>query len=213
MIVTCWSTKGGSGTTLVACGLALVLGARAPGGSLLIDLCGDVPDTLQCAPASGDGLDTWLAQPGADLADLHALEQRISERVSIVPAGAPTLGSGAALAVVLATETRPVVVDAGRLAVGPGYDLAAGSTHSILVLRSCFVALRRATLATLRPSGVVLVYEPGRTMRARHVEAALGVPVVATIANSPAIAHAADAGLLESRVPSALLRPLAKVAA
>jgi hypothetical protein len=53
-----------------------------------------------------------------------------------------------------------------------------------------------------RPSGIVLVEEPGRALRPRDVEASLGAPVVATVLLDPAIARAVDAGLLLARLPT-----------
>nr|MBA2279690.1 hypothetical protein [Acidimicrobiia bacterium] len=45
MLISCWSTKGGSGTTVVAAALALVF-ARTTGDALLADLAGDQPAAL-----------------------------------------------------------------------------------------------------------------------------------------------------------------------
>jgi hypothetical protein len=53
-----------------------------------------------------------------------------------------------------------------------------------------------------RPSGVVLIDEPGRALRAGDVSASLGAPVVATVLLDPAIARAVDAGLLLARLPA-----------
>jgi hypothetical protein len=79
---------------------------------------------------------------------------------------------------------------------------------SLLVLRPCYLALRRAVAAPFRPSGVVLVREPGRALTRRDVEAVLGVPVRAEVDVDPAIARAVDAGLLTARLPRGLERAL-----
>jgi hypothetical protein len=209
VLITCWSTKGGSGTTVVACSLALLLGAASPDGSLLIDLGGDAPAAFGIAEPTGRALDYWLEQPGATLEDLHRLEARVNDAVRVVPTGAPSLISGHALAQVLADETRPVIVDAGRLESGPSYELAASATVSLLVMRPCYLALRRAAAASLRPSAVVLVGEPNRALTRKDVETVLGVPVRAEIALDPHIARAVDAGLLATRLPTSLSRSLA----
>jgi hypothetical protein len=209
VLITCWSTKGGSGTTVVACSLALLLGAASPDGSLLIDLGGDAPAAFGIAEPTGRALDYWLEQPGATLEDLHRLEARVNDAVRVVPTGAPSLISGHALAQVLADETRPVIVDAGRLESGPSYELAASATVSLLVMRPCYLALRRAAAASLRPSAVVLIGEPNRALTRKDVETVLGVPVRAEIALDPHIARAVDAGLLATRLPTSLSRSLA----
>ena len=50
----------------------------------------------------------------------------------------------------------------------------------------------------VRPTGVVLIDEPGRALTSRDVEHALGVPVVAEARLDPAVARAVDAGLARS---------------
>src|SRR5437899_9201955 len=42
-VVVCWSAKGGQGTSVVACALALVLTRDASTDVLLVDLAGDAP--------------------------------------------------------------------------------------------------------------------------------------------------------------------------
>jgi len=48
--------------------------------------------------------------------------------------------------------------------------------------------------------GLVVVSEPGRALDARDVEAVSGIPVVAVVDHSPAVARAIDAGLFVHRV-------------
>ena len=79
---------------------------------------------------------------------------------------------------------------------------------SLLVVRPCFLALRRAVAAPVRPSGIVLVREAGRALTRRDVEEALQVPVRAEIDLEPAIARAVDAGLLATRLPRSLAQAL-----
>ncbi len=70
----------------------------------------------------------------------------------------------------------------------------------------------RALAAPLRPSGVVLVSEPGRALGAKDVEDVLGVPVRAEVTVEAAVARAVDAGLLASRLPRSLERALRRAA-
>src|SRR5438105_1478067 len=86
--------------------------------------------------------------------------------------------------------------------------LAASATVSLLVIRPCYLALRRALDAPLRPSGVVLVSEEGRSLGRADVEDVLGVPVRAEIRVDPAVARAVDAALLAGRLPRGLERAL-----
>ena len=212
MLITCWSSKGGSGTTVVAAALAVLLAADRP-GSLLVDLGGDLPAALGL-PEPPLGLTGWRPDPPARsaAAALRRLAVDAGQGVSLVPrGGGPWAGGvGAPLAAALAGHGS-AVVDAGMISdatSGPALDLAAGATASLLVLRPCFLALRRAVCAPLRGSGVVLVDEPQRSLGRADVEAALGVPVVAVLPWYPAVARRVDAGLLGSGLPRAVARAL-----
>ena len=79
---------------------------------------------------------------------------------------------------------------------------------SLLVVRPCYLALRRAVRleATRRAAGVVLVEEPGRALGTREVADVLGRPVVARIPVRDTIARAVDAGVLPTRLPEPLER-------
>ena len=80
----CWSAKGGSGTTVVAAALALVLSQRHP--TLLIDLGGDSPAALGIAEPHGPGLADWFASPTADSAALSRLDSRRNGGAAAHPA-------------------------------------------------------------------------------------------------------------------------------
>jgi hypothetical protein len=86
--------------------------------------------------------------------------------------------------------------------------LAASATVSLLVMRPCYLALRRAAAAAIVPSGVVVVSEPERSLSAADIEDVLGVPVVAEVVHDPAVARAVDSGLLAHRLPRGLERSL-----
>ena len=118
------------------------------------------------------------------------------------------MGRGEALAAALSADPRPVVVDCGTAATGAALAVAASATVSLLVIRPCYLALRRALDAPLRPSGVVLVTDEGRSLGRADVEDVLGVPVRAEIRVDPTVARAVDAGLLAGRLPRGLERAL-----
>lgn len=213
MLVACWSSKGGAGTTVVAAALAL---SRAPTGALLADLAGDLPDVLGREPtATGPGLADWL-RAGADVPvdALTRLEQPVAPGVGLLPRGDGPLELERAgvLAALLAGDGRFTVADCGTAPTGAAAVVAAAADRSVLVLRPCFVALRRAMASPLRPSAVVLVDEPGRSLGSRDVSTQLGVPVVAVVESDPCVARAVDAGVLCSRLPRSLARELRGVA-
>ena len=217
MVVCCWSAKGGAGTTVVATALAALLARRSPGGALLVDLDGDVPAVLGLPDdPSTPGVSDWLRGGALVPADgLARLERPSPHGVAIVPRGTGPLTHerAPALAAVLAIDHRPVVVDAGIVdGDGVAATVASAATTSLLVTRPCFLALRRAIAAPVRPSAVVLVVEDGRALAASDVEAALGVPVCAQVQATPQVARAVDAGVLAARLPRSLERELRDVA-
>jgi MinD-like ATPase involved in chromosome partitioning or flagellar assembly len=212
MLVACWSAKGGCGTTVVAVSLASLF-ARAAGEALVVDLAGDVPAVLGIPEPSGPGVGDWLCAGDSVPADaLARLELAGPGGVRVLPSGATidasAPGRGDVLAALLAADARPVVADCGSMPAGARLAIAAGASASLLVLRPCYLALRRAEAFPLRPSGVVLVEEKGRSLTAADIEAVLNVPVRATVAVDSAVAHAVDTGSLGLHVPRRLQRSL-----
>lgn len=217
MLIACWSAKGGSGTTVVSVALAAVLTRSSPSGVLLADLGGDVPAVAGLPETSGPGLAEWLASGDTVPADaLSRLELRGSGGLRVLPAGAspapPAPGRAEVLAALLASDVRPVVADCGCGPQGAGLAVAAAASTSLLVLRPCYLSLRRALQAPVRPSGVILVSEPGRSLGRVDVEEVLGVPVRAVVGVDPAVARAVDAGVLPARLPRGLERSLRRAA-
>lgn len=211
MLVCFWSPKGGSGTTVVAVATALVASREAP--VRIADLAGDVPAVLGLANDPAPGLTEWLRlAPDAPPDSLGRIAVEVAPRLSLLPAGvvgsdAPT-AAGAALGVELGRGDGLTVCDAGRL---EGATAAvAEAAVPVVVIRGCYLALRRTVHHPLlaRTRGAVLVDEPGRSLGARDVEDVLGVPVLAVVEARAATARAVDAGVIASRMPDTLARPL-----
>ena len=222
MLVTCWSTKGGSGTTVIAALVSLHAAQDRDRPVLLIDLCGDLPAVFGCAESSS-GLGEWLR---SDLApcSLERVLKELTPNLSLLPRGNGPLSTRRADELVeWLTADATVVVDAGVLRTsaepsdrGSGDDelrwrLAAEADRSVLVTRACYLALRRTVSLPVRPSGVVLVAEAGRALTRSDCERAIGAPVVATVAVDPDIARAVDAGMLRTRVPKGVIKALGRL--
>jgi hypothetical protein len=210
VLVTCWSVKGGSGTTVVAAAVSLLLARRLPGEVLLVDGGGDAPAALGLPDLGGPGLVDWLATPGLEPAALRRLEVDAGGGLRLLPRGSggadpPGDGDGGVERLLTAVaDVGAVVVDAGP--PSPlAYELAGVATMSLLVLRPCYLALRRALAAPVRPSAVVVVEEPHRSLDPTDIEDVLGVPVRAVVPWDSSISRCVDAGLLAVRLP----RPLA----
>jgi MinD-like ATPase involved in chromosome partitioning or flagellar assembly len=216
VLFACWSPKGGSGTTVVTAALGLLLARTTAAGALAVDLAGDLPVALGLsAGPAGLGLADWLAA-GPDVPDdaLARLEIDAGPRLRLLRwlgrsgADDALAGRGEALAESLAADTRPVVVDCGTAHAGAALAVAARASVSLLVIRPCYLALRRALDAPVRPAAVVLVNEAGRALGRADVEDVLGTPVRAEVHVDPSVARAVDAGLLAGRLPRTLERAL-----
>jgi CobQ/CobB/MinD/ParA nucleotide binding domain len=220
VFASCWSSKGGSGTTVVAASLAVLL-ARGDGeGVLLVDLAGDLPAALGLAEPTSLGLTDWLAA-GAEVPvdGLSRLEVPAGPGLDLLVRGSgrlEPLGRVEVLAGLLADERRSVVVDCGvphwsDSGVGDAAAVLAGAAvDSLLVTRGCYLSLRRLVACPLRPSGVVLVSEPGRALGRREVQDVVGVGVVAEVPVDASVARAVDSGLLAGRLPRGLERALGR---
>jgi Mrp family chromosome partitioning ATPase len=213
VFVSCWSAKGGSGTTVVAAGLALLLARSHPEGVLFVDLAGDGPPVLGSPEPEGPGVSDWLAAGDAVPADgLARIEVPVAPGIQLAPRGRSSferVDRAEVLAAVLAGDARPVVADCGRVDIDAVPRVfAAAATTSLLVTRPCYLALRRAVALALRPSGVVLMREPWRALEGHDVEEVLGVPIVAEVDHDPAVARAVDAGVLANRLPRGLRHAL-----
>lgn len=204
MLTVCYSPKGGQGCTTVTAALAL-----AQRGSRLIDTTGDLPAVLGLPEACGPGICDLLA-------DDQPLGVAAIGRLA-TPSPTPLVGAGSTPAAGVpahrwAELAATLAADRGAWFLDAGTDPAAGSVAAdrrLLVVRNCYLALRRAAAHPVRPDAVVLVTEPGRALAATDVEAVLTAPVVAEIAIDPAVARTIDAGLLAARLPRTLARSLA----
>lgn len=211
MLVACWSVKGGSGTTVIAASLALILAARSPAGAVLADLAGDAPGALGLPEPESPGLSGWLGAGAEVPADaLRRIEVSVTTGLALLPRGGGELDAHRAglLASLLAQSHRPAVVDCGLTVDGPGCEVISHALRSILVIRPCYLALRRAMRSPLRPTGVVVVREPGRVLSTNDVEQVVGAPVVASVELDPQVARTVDSGLLASRLPRSLTKAL-----
>jgi MinD-like ATPase involved in chromosome partitioning or flagellar assembly len=215
MLLSLWSPKGGSGTSVFAAACAIVLAAER--GARLVDLDGDQAAVLGLAPhrpETARGVRDWLAAgPAAPADGLMRLAINAGPGLELIPPGPADRASsgeaGAALGVVLREWGSAIVVDCGRADDAAARAVVEVSDHSVVVLRPCYLALRRAAADELAraASGVVVVEEAGRALGAREVADVLGVPVLATAPVRATIARVVDAGVLASRRPDQLARP------
>jgi cellulose biosynthesis protein BcsQ len=224
MLLALWSPKGGSGTSVLAASTALVVARGPTAGCRLADLDGDQPAIFGLGAEPELGLLDWLAAgPEAPTEALDRLAVEVAPGVALLPFGRPVspltarpaAEAGAALAVALRDGPVPVVADCGDAADPATRAVAEVADATVVVVRGCYLALRRAVRAPAlaRTMGAVLVEEPGRSLSRREVGDVLGVPVLARVPFRDQVFRAVDAGVLPARLPDALARAAADLAA
>ena len=198
---------------MVSAALALTLAQRNTATVRIVDLAGDIPSALGIAEPSGEGVMNWLQQQHVPI---QSLQIPVTARVSLIPRGNDSLlhhdltaEHCNSLATELDTSNELTVVDAGS---GHIPQLINNATTSLLVIRPCYLALRKAAHLSVKPHGIVLINEPGRSLGKRDVESVVGAPVLVELPLDPTIARCVDAGLLASRIPTVLSQHLAHVA-
>lgn len=215
MLYAVWSSKGGSGASVIVAATAIALARR--GGARLADLAGDQPAIFAMAGEPATGLADWLAAGcEAPTEALDRLAVQATPSIALLPRGglnappdwAGDAAAGAALGVALRSGGSHTLVDVGVPTSPATRALVEVADASVMVTRSCYLALRRAVRDELlvRAAGVVLVEEPGRALGRREVADVLGKPVLAHIEVRPSIARAVDAGVVAQRTPAALMQ-------
>ena len=220
MLLALWSPKGGSGTSVftAACALVLARELGAPGGVRVSDLDGDQPAIFGLGADPELGLLDWLgAGPEAPTEALDRLLVEVAPGVGLLPRGGTgrvltpvaAAESGAALAVALGDGPVPTLVDCGTADEPATRAVVEVADVAIVVIRGCYLALRRAVRApALGPTaGAVLVEEPGRSLSAHEVADVLDLPVLARVPVKSVVARTVDAGVFAARLPEPLARP------
>jgi cellulose biosynthesis protein BcsQ len=217
MLLALWSPKGGSGTSVFAASVALVLARGPASGCRLADLDGDQPAIFGLGAEPELGLLDWLAAgPETPTEALDRLAVEVAPGVALLPLGGPASPltarpeavAGAALAVALRDGPIPVIADCGQAAEPATRAVAEVADVTIAVVRGCYLTLRRAVRAPALACtmGTVLVEEPGRSLSRREVADVLGLPVLARVPFRDQVFRAVDAGVLPARLPDALAR-------
>ena len=161
------------------------------------------PIGLRRVPAApSDALDRLAIEAAPGL----ALVSRGTDPGPLAPAALAE--AGAALAVALRDGPVPTIVDAGTAETPAARALVEVADVSLVVVRECYLALRRAVRIPLvaRASGVAVLEEPGRALGAKEVTDVVGLPLAARVPVREAIARCVDAGTMGNRLPESLGR-------
>lgn len=117
MLYALWSLKHGVGTTVAAAALALHWAQNTEEGTLLVDLCGDLPYALGIPEPDKPGISDWLAA-GDDLESdvLGRLEVNVATGLHMLTRGRRPYPEDAqfdSLARQLSADHRNVIIDCG----------------------------------------------------------------------------------------------------
>jgi hypothetical protein len=220
MLTICWSSKGGSGTSTITAGLAALTATQIrqrenSSTTLVIDLAGDLPAIFGLSYPN-IGLAEWLTRSVSD--DLDELCIDCGQSVRLLSTGSLPLPEATSsiwsrLASFVTDELakgRTIFIDAGCRPIPASLlqRTTAAELRILLILRPCYLALRRAMADSIEADGIILVTGGGRVLTSHDVESVLGIPVVAEVPLDPDIARRVDSGLFQSRLPRTLVTHL-----
>ena len=204
-IVTCFSPKGGAGTTTVAVNVAVILARRAPDRTLLVDLdlqWGQVATHLNLKPSQSiaDLAQDQVAQREPELIRSYAARHECGLWVLAAPTG-PELAetvSPAVVATILGTALEAfdtVIIDAGSVldertlaALERADNIALPVYPEIAALRavaSLIEYLNRTGAVTTRTTFVLNQLFARQLVRPAQVESSLGVKIAAELPYDP----------------------------
>ena len=193
------SPKGGNCTTVTATAYALLMAARGT-HTVLIDLCGDVPAAAGMAEPTTPGINDWLSESStSDAQALVPLGTPFDKGLVIVHRGSSFVEGHprwSDLANAITTLPMNIVIDAGTTFLPD--ELRRAVTHVTMVVKPCYLSLRRASRMQ-RPTQLFVVCEESRALTIKDVGHVLGMPVTCEIPYTSAISRAVDAGMLPSR--------------
>ena len=193
------SPKGGNCTTVTATAYALLMAARGT-HTVLIDLCGDVPAAAGMAEPTTPGINDWLSESStSDAQTLVTLGTPFDNGLVIVHRGSSFVEGQprwSDLANAITTLPMNIVIDAGTTFLPD--ELRRAVTHVTMVVKPCYLSLRRASRMQ-RPTQLFVVCEESRALTIKDVGHVLGMPVTCEIPYTSAISRAVDAGMLPSR--------------
>jgi CobQ/CobB/MinD/ParA nucleotide binding domain len=204
-ILTISATKGGQGVTTIAAALA-TLSAHTGARTLLIDTGGDLAAILGRPEHHGPGLADYLIDPNVTLADITI---PISDRLEFIARGTgPFAFSTYTYGLITGGlgHYDTVIIDCALT----NTEWPALADQRVHVTRNCYLAVRNA-IRIPKPTHVVTVTEPGRSLSKADIETVLGMSVTATIAADIETARIIDAGILTTRLPRPIARALAPI--
>ena len=186
---------------------------------MLVDFCGAQADICGVDANDLPGVVDWL-HSGADVG-VDALENlfvEVAPGLMLLPRGSRPLPVSAGeidpdrIGMLISTlAAMESVADVGVVdmdLLSPRVLIVGGSDRTVMVVRSCYLALRRLGRLPVVIDSLVEVVEAGRSLRTVDIEAVAAMPVNARLRVDPTVARSVDAGRIVHRTP----RPLRRLA-
>ena len=158
--------------------------------------------TLAFAGAKGGQGTTTIAAATAELAAGHAAKTLVTPDPGDAAAllGLPRPPGGAPIRVTQTLWLSSEAVEGSTVTVIDGPPLRPADERYLVLRGPCYLALAAALRHDSPPNGIVLLREAGRSLTARDVTEVTGIPVVAQVPVTDAVARTIDAGLLLARI-------------
>lgn len=190
-----WSPKGGAGCSSVAIGLA-----RSVGGSATLV---DASRSLELMALVG------MARAVPD--ETESMTGLVG--LSVIAGPAVSVDSVLALA---ESGEGPLIVDVGAHETDAGRSWFGVADRLVCVLGTHYLDLRGftswPTAVGRHFDGAVVLSSAGSSIGVADVSSVTGLPVLATVPRLASIARAIDAGVIITRMPDALARPMGELA-
>lgn len=158
--------------------------------------------TLAFAGAKGGQGTTTMAVATAVLAAGHAPTTLVTPEPNDAAAllGLPRPPDGTPIRVTQTLWLSSEEVEGSAVTVIDGPPLRDADERYLVLRGPCYLALAASLRHDSPPDGIVLLREAGRSLTARDVTEVTGIPVVAQVPVTGAVARAIDAGLLLGRL-------------
>ena len=158
--------------------------------------------TIAFAGAKGGQGTTTVAAATAVLAASHAPTTLVTHDLTDAAAlfGLPRPASSDPVRVTETLWLSSEPVEGSTVVVTDAQALDDAGTRYLVLRGPCYLALAAALRDDTGPDGIVLLREPGRSLTPRDVAEVTGIPVVAEVPVTEAVARAIDAGLLLARL-------------
>lgn len=223
MLISIFSPKGGSGCSTSTCLIAKSLAGHIPNTEVfLIDAYnGDLDSIVGVESESEYGFVQWVESANPTTTNLDRISNNVLENLSFVKYSSVKrdiylrnveIDNADAekfekVATALNSEENICVVDLGTRVDAVSNSIIASSDLVIMVMKSCYVGLNRATAHPYieKVDAAIIIEEQGRSIGSKQISEVLKINCIIEIDARRDFARAVDAGVLVVRTPKNML--------